>query len=152
MLENSSLSGTWWKNTITNCFLQCYKPFSFCYFFYSITFLRSLKTQTKNPHDISLVKIILKLVNFPFAGIILNISEKSRYSLILADFPDTFFSKTRIFSRSSLRLEILFQINHNFDEVSENAKALTPVPGGVGPMTIACLLKNTIDCFKRSQI
>ena len=39
-----------------------------------------------------------------------------------------------------------------FKEVSKNAKALTPVPGGVGPMTIACLLKNTIDCFKRSQI
>ena len=38
-----------------------------------------------------------------------------------------------------------------FEEVSKNAKALTPVPGGVGPMTIACLLKNTIDCFKRSQ-
>ena len=40
----------------------------------------------------------------------------------------------------------------DFDEVSKIAKALTPVPGGVGPMTIACLLKNTIDCFKRSQI
>ena len=39
----------------------------------------------------------------------------------------------------------------DFNEVSKNAKALTPVPGGVGPMTIACLLKNTIDCFKRSQ-
>ena len=39
-----------------------------------------------------------------------------------------------------------------FDEVSKNAKALTPVPGGVGPMTIACLLKNTVECFKRSQI
>ena len=39
----------------------------------------------------------------------------------------------------------------NFNEVSKVAKALTPVPGGVGPMTIACLLKNTIDCFKRSQ-
>ena len=39
-----------------------------------------------------------------------------------------------------------------FDEVSKHAKALTPVPGGVGPMTIACLLKNTIDCFKRSQV
>ena len=39
-----------------------------------------------------------------------------------------------------------------FDEASKNAKALTPVPGGVGPMTIACLLKNTIDCFKRSQV
>jgi methylenetetrahydrofolate dehydrogenase (NADP+) / methenyltetrahydrofolate cyclohydrolase len=38
-----------------------------------------------------------------------------------------------------------------FDEVSKIAKALTPVPGGVGPMTIACLLKNTIDCFKRSK-
>jgi methylenetetrahydrofolate dehydrogenase (NADP+)/methenyltetrahydrofolate cyclohydrolase len=38
-----------------------------------------------------------------------------------------------------------------FDEVSKIAKALTPVPGGVGPMTIACLLKNTIDCFKRTQ-
>ena len=38
-----------------------------------------------------------------------------------------------------------------FDEVSKVAKALTPVPGGVGPMTIACLLKNTVDCFKRSQ-
>ena len=38
-----------------------------------------------------------------------------------------------------------------FEEVSKVASALTPVPGGVGPMTIACLLKNTIDCFKRSQ-
>ena len=38
-----------------------------------------------------------------------------------------------------------------FDEVSKVAKALTPVPGGVGPMTIACLLKNTIDCFKRTR-
>ena len=38
-----------------------------------------------------------------------------------------------------------------FDEVSKIAKAITPVPGGVGPMTIACLLKNTIECFKRSQ-
>ena len=38
-----------------------------------------------------------------------------------------------------------------FDEVSKVAKALTPVPGGVGPMTIACLMKNTIQCFKRSK-
>ena len=38
-----------------------------------------------------------------------------------------------------------------FEEVSKNAKALTPVPGGVGPMTIACLLKNTITCFRRFQ-
>ena len=38
-----------------------------------------------------------------------------------------------------------------FDEVSKVAKAITPVPGGVGPMTIACLLKNTIECFNRSN-
>ena len=38
-----------------------------------------------------------------------------------------------------------------FEEVSKVARALTPVPGGVGPMTIACLLKNTIECFKRTQ-
>ena len=36
----------------------------------------------------------------------------------------------------------------NFDELKDNVKAITPVPGGVGPMTIACLLKNTLECFK----
>ena len=36
----------------------------------------------------------------------------------------------------------------NFDELKDNVKAITPVPGGVGPMTIACLLKNTLKCFK----
>ena len=36
----------------------------------------------------------------------------------------------------------------DFDNVKDKSKAITPVPGGVGPMTIACLLKNTLDCFK----
>jgi methylenetetrahydrofolate dehydrogenase (NADP+) / methenyltetrahydrofolate cyclohydrolase len=31
-----------------------------------------------------------------------------------------------------------------FDEAKERARAITPVPGGVGPMTIACLLQNTL--------
>ena len=39
----------------------------------------------------------------------------------------------------------------DFDEVSKVAKAITPVPGGVGPMTIACLLNNTVNCFRKSQ-
>ena len=39
----------------------------------------------------------------------------------------------------------------DFDEVSKVAKAITPVPGGVGPMTIACLINNTVQCFKRAQ-
>ena len=36
-----------------------------------------------------------------------------------------------------------------FESVKEKTKAITPVPGGVGPMTIACLLKNTVECFKK---
>ena len=39
----------------------------------------------------------------------------------------------------------------DFDEVVKIAKAVTPVPGGVGPMTIACLLSNTVECFKRAN-
>jgi methylenetetrahydrofolate dehydrogenase (NADP+)/methenyltetrahydrofolate cyclohydrolase len=35
-----------------------------------------------------------------------------------------------------------------YDEVAEVAGAITPVPGGVGPMTIACLLQNTVTAFK----
>lgn len=38
-----------------------------------------------------------------------------------------------------------------FDEVKEVAAAITPVPGGVGPMTIAMLLRNTTDSAKRTM-
>jgi len=34
-------------------------------------------------------------------------------------------------------------------EVSQKAAAITPVPGGVGPMTIAMLLKNTLFAYQR---
>ena len=37
----------------------------------------------------------------------------------------------------------------DFTSVSEVAGAITPVPGGVGPMTIACLLKNTLTAACR---
>jgi methylenetetrahydrofolate dehydrogenase (NADP+)/methenyltetrahydrofolate cyclohydrolase len=37
-----------------------------------------------------------------------------------------------------------------FDEAG-HASAITPVPGGVGPMTIACLLANTVTAFKRQH-
>jgi methylenetetrahydrofolate dehydrogenase (NADP+)/methenyltetrahydrofolate cyclohydrolase len=39
----------------------------------------------------------------------------------------------------------------NFNEALLNASAVTPVPGGVGPMTIACLLRNTTIAFKNSK-
>jgi methylenetetrahydrofolate dehydrogenase (NADP+)/methenyltetrahydrofolate cyclohydrolase len=35
-----------------------------------------------------------------------------------------------------------------FHEAVEVASAITPVPGGVGPMTIACLLANTVDAYR----
>jgi methylenetetrahydrofolate dehydrogenase (NADP+)/methenyltetrahydrofolate cyclohydrolase len=35
-----------------------------------------------------------------------------------------------------------------FKSVVKKAKAITPVPGGVGPVTIACLLNNTLKAFK----
>jgi methylenetetrahydrofolate dehydrogenase (NADP+)/methenyltetrahydrofolate cyclohydrolase len=37
-----------------------------------------------------------------------------------------------------------------YSEVEKKASAITPVPGGVGPMTIACLLRNTTIAFKNS--
>ena len=35
----------------------------------------------------------------------------------------------------------------DFDAVAPKCSAITPVPGGVGPMTIACLMENTVQCF-----
>jgi methylenetetrahydrofolate dehydrogenase (NADP+)/methenyltetrahydrofolate cyclohydrolase len=36
----------------------------------------------------------------------------------------------------------------DFDNIKDKATVITPVPGGVGPMTITCLLENTLKCFK----
>ncbi len=38
----------------------------------------------------------------------------------------------------------------DFKSVVKKAKAITPVPGGVGPVTIACLLSNTLKAFKNN--
>jgi methylenetetrahydrofolate dehydrogenase (NADP+)/methenyltetrahydrofolate cyclohydrolase len=39
----------------------------------------------------------------------------------------------------------------DFENVSKKASFITPVPGGVGPMTIAMLLKNTIKAAKATK-
>ena len=39
----------------------------------------------------------------------------------------------------------------DFDAVAPKTMAITPVPGGVGPMTIACLMENTLRCFLDSR-
>lgn len=37
----------------------------------------------------------------------------------------------------------------DFENVKEKVSYITKVPGGVGPMTITCLMENTIECYKR---
>ena len=37
----------------------------------------------------------------------------------------------------------------DYAAVEPLASVITPVPGGVGPMTICCLMENTIECFLR---
>ncbi|MFZ8455717.1 hypothetical protein ACO1M1_14490, partial [Staphylococcus aureus] len=39
----------------------------------------------------------------------------------------------------------------DFKEAVKVAGAITPVPGGVGPMTIACLLKNTLEAAQMAH-
>ena len=39
-----------------------------------------------------------------------------------------------------------------FAEATQVAGAITPVPGGVGPMTIACLLENTVTAAERRRL
>jgi len=40
----------------------------------------------------------------------------------------------------------------DFENISKKAAAMTPVPGGVGPMTIAMLLKNTLQAYEEKQL
>ena len=37
----------------------------------------------------------------------------------------------------------------DFDAVKDKTSAISPVPGGVGPMTIAGLMMNTVECWLR---
>jgi methylenetetrahydrofolate dehydrogenase (NADP+)/methenyltetrahydrofolate cyclohydrolase len=39
----------------------------------------------------------------------------------------------------------------HFDSVREIAQFITPVPGGIGPMTVAMLLENTVLSYTRSH-
>ncbi len=39
----------------------------------------------------------------------------------------------------------------DFAAIEPKASVITPVPGGVGPMTICCLMENTIECFLRKR-
>ena len=45
---------------------------------------------------------------------------------------------------------ILRERHSDFDEIIQKASWVTPVPGGVGPMTVAMLLSNTLEAARMS--
>lgn len=47
------------------------------------------------------------------------------------------------------KVDGVIQGDVDFDKVAPKASWITPVPGGVGPMTIACLLENTLICYDK---
>ena len=49
------------------------------------------------------------------------------------------------------RIDGKLQGDVDFEKAAMVAGHITPVPGGVGPMTIACLLENTLLCYLNSM-
>ena len=62
---------------------------------------------------------------------------------------DSFINFTIIYKSNKRGYTIKGDVD--FNGVSEKAKFLTPVPGGVGPMTIACILANTLTACCRTN-
>ena len=67
----------------------------------------------------------------------------------LGDFYEMFYDDAKLVSRE-LDLTLTGKLcgDVDFDAVSDVASMITPVPGGVGPMTITMLLKNTLTAAK----
>lgn len=74
----------------------------------------------------------------------LGIPEFLKYDMIKKDSTIIDVGITRVEDKSKKRGYVI-KGDVDFDSVSKKAKFLTPVPGGVGPMTIAMLLQNTLD-------
>ena len=74
----------------------------------------------------------------------LGIPEFLKYDMIKKDSTIIDVGITRVEEKSKSRGYVI-KGDVDFDSVSKKAKFLTPVPGGVGPMTIAMLLQNTLD-------
>jgi len=63
---------------------------------------------------------------------------------------DTFIKKGAVVIDVGIsRIEGKLQGDVDYEKASQNAGYITPVPGGVGPMTIACLLENTLLCYQK---
>ena len=63
---------------------------------------------------------------------------------------DVGINRIEIEKDGKIKTKLIGDVSYN--EAEKNASAITPVPGGVGPMTIACLLRNTMIAYKNSII
>tara|TARA_Y100001970_G_C14084828_1_gene776722 strand:+ start:246 stop:1133 length:888 start_codon:yes stop_codon:yes gene_type:complete len=61
---------------------------------------------------------------------------------------DVGINRVQINNNGELKNKLVGDVS--FSECEKKSSAITPVPGGVGPMTIACLLRNTTIAFKNS--
>ena len=85
-----------------------------------------------------------------FIAIDLPVKAKKGLSVYIRDA----FGKNRDYkwvAEPNLHITMAFLGDVDFDEVSKKASYITPVPGGVGPMTIAMLLKNTLLARERHR-
>ena len=93
-------------------------------------------SKTKNLTELTLKADIIIMA--------LGIPEFLKSNMIKKDSTIIDVGITRVEDRSKKR-GYTIKGDVDFDSVSKKAKFLTPVPGGVGPMTIAMLLQNTLD-------
>ena len=93
-------------------------------------------SKTKNLTDLTLKADIIVMA--------LGIPEFLKSGMIKKDSTIIDVGITRVEDKSKRRGYVI-KGDVDFDSVSKKAKFLTPVPGGVGPMTIAMLLQNTLD-------
>ena len=61
---------------------------------------------------------------------------------------DVGINRIEVNQNNETKMKLVGDVKYN--EAEKKAYAITPVPGGVGPMTIACLLRNTTIAFKNS--
>ena len=62
---------------------------------------------------------------------------------------DVGINRINIVEKGEKKIKLVGDVD--YEGAKKNALAITPVPGGVGPMTIACLLRNTMIAYKNSQ-
>ena len=89
-----------------------------------------------------------------------NISEITKKAdILIAALGKAKFVKANMIKENAVVIDVGINRNENgklegdvdFEEVEKKASYITPVPGGVGPMTIAMLMKNVIKATKNAE-